>query len=123
MVRRLEIYAGAVAAALLWALVVPDIPVASAQTFPDGISGFTGFDKLTEAVAVILSNAVKIALGLGFFGLVWAGFHRMIESTEERSSGRSKMIFWASISGLVLVLLAKGISTVLTDALRYLSPL
>ena len=64
------------------------------------------FDRVLTAMAYAGS-------GLCLFAIVWAGFVLMAEGSEERGGGRAKSAVFLAVFGLVLVLSAKGIATLL----------
>jgi len=68
------------------------------------------FDRVLTAMAYAGS-------GLCFFAIVWAGFVLMAEGSEERGGGRAKSAVFLAVVGLVLVLSAKGIATLLRHGL------
>ena len=68
------------------------------------------FDRALTAMAYAGS-------GLCVFAIVWAGFVLMAEGGEERGGGRAKSAVVMAAVGLVLVLSAKGVATLLSSGL------
>ena len=64
------------------------------------------FDRVLTAMAYAAS-------GLCLFAIVWAGFVLMAEGGEERGGGRAKSAVALAVVGLVLVLSAKGVASLL----------
>ena len=53
------------------------------------------------------------AAGLCVFAIVWAGFVLMAEGGDERGGGRAKTAVLLAVTGLTLVLSAKGVAALL----------
>ena len=68
------------------------------------------FDKVLTAMAFA-------AAGLCVFAIVWAGFVLMAEGADDRGGGRAKTAVIMAVVGLVLVLLAKAVATLLRSGL------
>ena len=51
------------------------------------------------------------------FAIVWAGFVLMAEGPDDRGGGRAMSAVVMAVVGLVLVLLAKGVATLLSSGL------
>ena len=68
------------------------------------------FDKVLTAMAYA-------AAGLCVFAIVWAGFVLMAEGAEERGGGRARTAVVMAVVGLVLVLLAKAVATLLRSGI------
>ncbi len=68
------------------------------------------FDKVLTAMAFA-------AAGLCVFAIVWAGFVLMAEGADDRGGGRAKTAVIMAVVGLVLVLLAKAVATLLRNGL------
>ena len=72
---------------------------------------------MLEAFDRALTAMAYAASGLCLFAIVWAGFVLMAEGSEERGGGRAKAAVVTAVVGLVLVLLAKGVSALLRSGL------
>ena len=68
------------------------------------------FDKVLTAMAYAAS-------GLCLFAIVWAGFVLMAEGVDDRGGGRARAAVVMAVVGLVLVLLAKAVATLLRSGL------
>ena len=68
------------------------------------------FDRVLTAMAFAAS-------GLCLFAIVWAGFVLMAEGADDRGGGRAKTAVVMAVVGLVLVLLAKAVATLLRSGL------
>ena len=77
---------------------------------PEEEAMLAAFDRVLTAMAYA-------GTGLCLFAIVWAGFLLMAEGGEERSGGRAKGAVVLAIAGLVLVLSAKAVSTLLRSGL------
>ena len=73
---------------------------------PEEQAMLDAFDRVLTAMAYAAS-------GLCLFAIVWAGFVLMAEGGEERGGGRAKAAVAMAVVGLVLVLSAKGVATLL----------
>ena len=80
---------------------------AIAFTLLAGAALLHAFDRVLPAMAYA-------GAGLCFFAIVWAGFVLMAEGGEERGGGRAKAAVVMAVVGLVLVLSAKGVATLLS---------
>ena len=72
---------------------------------------------MLETFNGVLTGMVYAASGLAFFSIVWAGFVLMAEGSEERSAGSAKKAVFGAVTGLVLVLSAKGIALALLNGI------
>ena len=72
---------------------------------------------MLEAFDEALTAMSYAASGLCFFAIVWAGFVLMAEGGEERGGGRAKTAVVMAVVGLVLVLSAKGVATLLKNGI------
>ena len=72
---------------------------------------------MLEAFDRVLTAMSYAAAGICVFAIVWAGFLLMAEGAEERGGGRAKSAVALAIVGLVLVLLAKGVSRLLLSGI------
>ena len=72
---------------------------------------------MLETFNDVLTAMVYAASGLAFFSIVWAGFVLMAEGSEERSAGSAKKAVFGAVTGLVLVLSAKGIALALLNGI------
>ena len=70
-------------------------------------------DAMLAAFDRVLTTMAYAAVGLAVFAIVWAGFVLMAEGSEERGGGRAKSAVVLAVVGLVLVLSAKGVATLL----------
>jgi len=68
---------------------------------------------MLEAFDRVLTAMSYAAAGLAVFSIAWAGFVLMAEGSEERGGGRARSAVFLAVVGLVLVLSAKGIATLL----------
>ena len=73
-------------------------------------------DTMLEQFDRVLTAMAYAASGLCVFSIVWAGFVLMAEGAEERG-GRAKAAVVMAVVGLVLVLLAKAVATLLRSGL------
>ena len=73
--------------------------------------------EMLEAFDRVLTAMSYAAAGICVFAIVWAGFLLMAEGAEERGGGRAKSAVALAIVGLVLVLLAKGVSRLLLSGI------
>ena len=72
---------------------------------------------MLEAFDRVLTAMSYAAAGLAVFAIAWAGFVLMAEGSEERGGGRAKTAVVMAVVGLVLVLSAKGVATLLRHGL------
>ncbi len=72
---------------------------------------------MLEAFDRVLTAMSYAAAGLAVFAIAWAGFVLMAEGSEERGGGRAKSAVFLAAVGLVLVLSAKGVATLLRHGL------
>ena len=77
---------------------------------PEEQAMLDAFDKVLTAMAYAAS-------GLCLFAIVWAGFVLMAEGVDDRGGGRAKTAVVMAVVGLVLVLLAKAVATLLRSGL------
>ena len=77
---------------------------------PEKQAMLDAFDKVLTAMAFA-------AAGLCVFAIVWAGFVLMAEGADDRGGGRAKTAVIMAVVGLVLVLLAKAVATLLRSGL------
>ncbi len=68
---------------------------------------------MLDAFDRVLTAMAYAGAGLAIFAIVWAGFVLMAEGGEERGGGRAKAAVVLAVVGLVLVLSAKGVATLL----------
>ena len=68
---------------------------------------------MLEAFDAVLTAMAYAGSGLCFFAVVWAGFVLMAEGGDERGGGRAKSAVVLGVVGLVLVMSAKGVATLL----------
>ena len=73
-------------------------------------------EAMLDAFDSVLTAMAYAAAGLAVFAIVWAGFVLMAEGSEERG-GKAKSAVVLAVVGLVLVLSAKGIATLLKHGL------
>ena len=73
---------------------------------PEEEAMLAAFDQVLTAMAYVGS-------GLCFFAIVWAGFVLMAEGAQERGGGSAKTAVILAVVGLVLVLSAKAVATLL----------
>ena len=100
MVRRAATLLLLTGAALVFVGAAPDEEKTMIQAFDD-----------------VLTAMAYAAAGLCLFAIVWAGFVLMAEGAEERGGGRAKSAVALAVVGLVLVLSAKGVATLLRSGL------
>lgn len=79
-------------------------------TAPEEQAMLAAFDRVLTAMSYA-------AAGICVLAIVWAGFLLMAEGAEERGRGRAKSAVALAIVGLVLVLLAKGVSRLLLSGI------
>ena len=72
---------------------------------------------MLDAFDEVLTAMAFAAAGLCVFAIVWAGFVLMAEGADERGGGRAKTAVIMAVVGLVLVLLAKAVATLLKSGL------
>ena len=72
---------------------------------------------MLEAFDAVLTAMAYAAAGLAVFAIVWAGFVLMAEGAEERGGGRARTAVVMAVVGLVLVLLAKGVASLLRSGI------
>ena len=77
---------------------------------PEERAMLAAFDQVLTAMAYAAS-------GLCLFAIVWAGFVLMAEGADDRGGGRARTAVVMAIVGLVLVLLAKGVASLLRSGL------
>ena len=74
-------------------------------------------DTMIEQFDRVLTAMSFAAAGLCVFAIVWAGFVLMAEGAEERGGGKAKSAVALAVVGLVLVLSAKGVASLLRSGL------
>ena len=72
---------------------------------------------MLEAFDRVLTAMAYAAAGLCVFAIVWAGFVLMAEGADDRGGGRARSAVVLAVVGLVLVLLAKAVATLLRSGL------
>ena len=72
---------------------------------------------MLEAFDRVLTAMAYAASGLCLFAIVWAGFVLMAEGAEERGGGRARSAVFLAVAGLVLVLLAKAVASLLRSGI------
>ena len=72
---------------------------------------------MLDAFDRVLTAMAYAAAGLCVFAIVWAGFVLMAEGAEERGGGRARTAVIMAVVGLVLVLLAKAVATLLRSGI------
>ena len=72
---------------------------------------------MLEAFDRALTAMAYAASGLCLFAIVWAGFVLMAEGADDRGGGRARTAVVLAVVGLVLVLLAKAVATLLRSGL------
>ncbi len=74
-------------------------------------------EDLVASFDQVLTAMTYAAAGLCLFAIVWAGFVLMAEGGEGRGGGRARTAVAMAVVGLVLVLSAKGVVTLLLNGL------
>ena len=74
-------------------------------------------DAMVASFDQVLTAMTYAAAGLCLFAIVWAGFVLMAEGGEGRGGGRARTAVAMAVVGLVLVLSAKGVVTLLLSGL------
>ncbi len=74
-------------------------------------------DTMIEQFDRVLTAMAFAAAGLAVFAIAWAGFVLMAEGAEERGGGRAKTAVIMAVVGLVLVLSAKGVASLLRSGI------
>ena len=107
---------GRVAGILLaWAVTL--VTVAAADTPEDKK------EEMVKAMDAVLTGMAYAGAGLCLFAIVWAGFVLMAEGAEgEGRRGRARNAVVMAVVGLVVVLLAKGISGVIRGGIVPILP-
>ena len=72
---------------------------------------------MLDAFDRVLTAMAYAAAGLCSFAIVWAGFVLMAEGGDERGGGRARTAVVLAVVGLVLVLSAKGVATLLRSGI------
>ena len=80
-------------------------------------TGATPKEAMLAAFDAVLTAMAYVAAGVCVFAIAWSGFLLMAEGAEERGGGRAKSAVILAIAGLVLVLLAKGLSALLLSGI------
>ena len=86
-------------------------------TGADAQEELAAFERMAETFDQVLTAMTYAAAGLCLFAIVWAGFVLMAEGAEGRGGGARKAVIMAVV-GLVLVLSAKGVVTLLLGGLE-----
>ncbi len=84
--------------------------------------GATPEEEMLEAFDKVLTAMTYAGSGLCFFAIVWAGFVLMAEGAQERGGDSAKTAVVLAVVGLVLVLSAKGLATLLRHGLLPIVP-
>ena len=74
-------------------------------------------DDMVASFDQVLTAMTYAAAGLCLFAIVWAGFVLMAEGGEGRGGGRARTAVVMAVVGLVLVLSAKAVVTLLLGGL------
>ena len=74
-------------------------------------------EDLVASFDQVLTAMTYAASGLCLFAIVWAGFVLMAEGGEARGGGGARTAVAMAVVGLVLVLSAKGVVTLLLSGL------
>ena len=74
-------------------------------------------EAMLHAFDGALTALAYAAAGLCVFAIVWAGFILMAEGGDERGGGSAKRAVILAVIGLVLVLSAKGVATLLRSGI------
>ena len=69
---------------------------------------------MLESFNAVLTGMAAVAAGLCVFAIVWAGFLLMAEGAEGEGRGRARNAVLMAVVGLVVVLLAKTVTLLLT---------
>ena len=77
---------------------------------------------MREAIDAVLTGMAYAGVGLCLFAIVWAGFVLMAEGAEGFGRGKARNAVVMAIVGLVVVLLAKGISAVIRSGIVPMLP-
>ena len=75
------------------------------------------FEEMAEAFDQVLTAMTYAAAGLCLFAIVWAGFLLMADGAEGRGGGGARNAVIMAVVGLVLVLSAKAVVTLLLGGL------
>ena len=80
-------------------------------------------ELMLDAMDAVLTGMAYAGAGLCLFAIVWAGFVLMAEGAEgETRRGRARNAVVMAVVGLVVVLLAKAISAVITSGIVPIMP-
>ena len=80
-------------------------------------------EQLFKAIDAVLEGMAYAGVGLCLFAIVWAGFVLMAEGAEgEGRRGKARNAVVMAIVGLVVVLLAKAISLVISSGIAPILP-
>ena len=74
-------------------------------------------EDLVASFDQVLTAMAYAAAGLCLFAIVWAGFVLMAEGGEGRGGGSARTAVAMAVVGLVLVLSAKGVVTLLLNGI------
>ena len=91
--------------------------VALVTTGADAQEKLAAFEDMAETFDQILTAMTYAAAGLCLFAIVWAGFMLMAEGGEGRDGGGARTAVIMAVVGLVLVLSAKAVVTLLLGGL------
>lgn len=80
-------------------------------------TGATPKEAMLAAIDAVLTAMAYVAAGVSVFAIAWSGFLLMAEGADERGGGRAKSLVILAVVGLVVVLLAKGLSTLLLSGI------
>lgn len=84
----------------------------------DAQEKLAAFEDMAQAFDQVLTAMTYAAAGLCLFAIVWAGFLLMAEGAEGRNEGGARKAVIMAVVGLVLVLSAKGVVTLLLGGLE-----
>ena len=93
------------------------VGTAIATTGADAQEKLAAFEDMTASFDQVLTAMTYAAAGLCLFAIVWAGFVLMAEGGEGRGGGRARTAVVMAVVGLVLVLSAKAVVTLLLGGL------
>ncbi len=91
--------------------------LAGAALVTTGVAPSPEERAMLEAFDRVLTAMSYAAAGLAVFAIAWAGFVLMAEGSEERGGGRARSAVFLAVVGLVVVLSAKGVATLLRHGL------
>ena len=79
-------------------------------------------EQMLAAIDAVLTGMAYAGAGLCLFAIVWAGFLLMAEGAEGEGRGRARNAVVMAIVGLVVVLLAKGITAAVNSRIIEVLP-